>query len=317
MDLLKPFALTFLLLFPLFGYSQNLYVRTFGQTSDPAILFLHGGPGYNAASFEISTALPLAKAGFFVIVYDRRGEGRSLDYKAKFTFEQSCQDINALLDSFHIRQINLLGHSFGGMLAIEYAKKFSERVHSLVLVSAPIDLQESFRTIIASCKKIYEDKSDTTGLKYLSMLEAMDTTSLGYSSYSFMHAMSNGFYTPDSLSEAAKAIYQSIGVDTLGKYAAQMTYSPPQGFWKNEHYTTLNLSGDLRRIIEKGIPVYGIYGEEDGLYSEKQLHGLGEILGEDRLMVLKNCSHSVFIDRQKRFIELILLAVNLEDFGSD
>jgi proline iminopeptidase len=59
------------------NFAQELYSRAFGNAKDTPILFLHGGPGYNCAGFEVSTAQELANNGFYVIVYDRRGEGRS------------------------------------------------------------------------------------------------------------------------------------------------------------------------------------------------------------------------------------------------
>ena len=307
MSLSKSIGLILFLVLPIFGFSQTLYTRTFGQKGKPAILFLHGGPGYNSASFEATTAQVLADSGFFVIVYDRRGEGRSKDKNAAYSFDQSIEDINHLLDASNIDKVHLMGHSFGGMLATEYSKRFPEKVNSIILVSAPINLQESFKTIISSCRKIYTEKKDSVNLNYISMLETMDTTSLQYSSYAFMHAMSNGFYSPDSLSEGAKVIYKNMKTDTLAKYMLQMGYKAPQGFWKNEHYTTLDLSDDLGKIkANNSIPIYGIYGKEDGLYAPQQLNKLEKILGKENIMVFPNCSHSVFIDRQETFISTLV-----------
>ena len=49
-------------------YAQDLYIETFGNQKDTPIIYLHGGPGYNSTSFEVTTAEKLAKEGFFVIV---------------------------------------------------------------------------------------------------------------------------------------------------------------------------------------------------------------------------------------------------------
>jgi proline iminopeptidase len=37
-------------------FSQDLYIKTYRNQSDKPLLFLHGGPGYYAASFEFTTA---------------------------------------------------------------------------------------------------------------------------------------------------------------------------------------------------------------------------------------------------------------------
>jgi predicted alpha/beta-fold hydrolase len=105
--------------------AQSLYIKTFGNPKDKPLLFLHGGPGYNSVNFEQTTADRLSKSGFYVIVYDRRGEGRSLDNNAKFTFEQTFDDINTILAEKKIEKVSLLGHSFGGCDCYIVCRKIS------------------------------------------------------------------------------------------------------------------------------------------------------------------------------------------------
>jgi len=131
----------------------------------------------------------------------------------------------------------------------------------------------------------------------------MDPTSIDYSSYCFMHAMQNGFYSPENPTAEAKQIYELFKSDsTLIENATKMGYKQPQGFWKNEAYTTIDLSNDIISLVEYGINITGMYGKEDGLYSKKQITDLKKRLGDENLMYLDNCSHSVFIDQQELFI---------------
>lgn len=304
MEILKP-ALTITLLFmtPFFSTGQNIYIKTFGNKADQPIIFLHGGPGYNCATFEASTAQPLADNGFFVIVYDRRGEGRSDDKNAKFTFSETFDDLNGIYRQYQLKNTMLIGHSFGGMVATLYAQSNPEKVQCIVLVGAPVSLQASFRNIIARSAVIYASKNDSMSLKYISMFEKMDTASLQYATYSFAHAMQNKFYSPKNPTEEAKKIHASLKTDTLiTKYASKMTQQPTQGFWENEHYTTINLTDNLKKLQTQGVKIYGIYGKDDGLYSTEQVMGLQNIIGTPNLKYLDNCSHSVFTDRQSEFI---------------
>ena len=64
--------------------AQPIYTKAYGDSTNPAIIYIHGGPGYNAVSFEITTAKELSEKGFNVICYDRRGEGRSINSDARF-----------------------------------------------------------------------------------------------------------------------------------------------------------------------------------------------------------------------------------------
>lgn len=297
---------TFLLLFSWSLQAQELYLQTFGKKGDTPLIFLHGGPGYNAATFEFSTAETLAQKGFFVVVYDRRGEGRSTDKKAAFSFEESSKDLKKICSKLKLKKVNLLGHSFGGMVAIQFAKKYPKKVQNLILIGAPLDLQESFKTIIDSSKAIYTQRKDAGNLGYIAMLENMDTTSINYSSYCFMHAMQNGFYSPKNMSKAALAIYKKVQESAVfNEYASKMTQEPVKGFWKNEQYTTLNMNEDITNLKNNGTPCFGLYGKEDGLYSTQQIEELKNLIGAKNVKYLDNCSHSVFIDQQALFIENI------------
>lgn len=282
--------------------AQELYSKAYGDPKNIPLLFLHGGPGYNSAGFELTTAQALADNGFYVIAYDRRGEGRSADAHAKFNFSQTFEDVNAVLQKYNIKKVNLLGHSFGGIVATLYTEKYPEKVGSLALVSAPIALQETFKTILSSSKKIYTAKNDTTNLNYIAMIEKMDPTSVEYFAYSFGHAMQNGFYSPKKLSDEAKAIYANASKNSDFKYAAQMTNEAPIGFLKNENYTSIDLTQTLKKLVAAKTRIYGLYGTEDGLYAPEQVEKLGEIIGQDRLKYWGNCSHNVFIDQQQKFI---------------
>jgi proline iminopeptidase len=284
--------------------AQTIYSKAFGKPKDNAIIYLHGGPGYNCSNFEITTAQRLADLGFYVIVYDRRGEGRSTDAKAQYNFVETISDLNQLYQQYTIKKATLIGHSFGGIVATRYAEQFPTQVHAIVFVGAPVSLQESFRTIQASCKKIYEGKHDTTNLKYLTMLQSMDTTSLPYASYSFMHAMQNGFYTPKKFTEEAKPLYMLFRIDSVLKtLAGNMTFEGPQGFWQQEHYTTINLTKSIQQLRAKQMPIYGLYGKEDGLYSPQQIEALEVLIGKDNVKYFDQCAHNVFLDRPTEFLQ--------------
>lgn len=79
------FKLLYFLLLALLPYSlqaasqklDGLYISTYGDKSNSAAIFIHGGPGYDSQDFEITTAELLASKGFYVVVYDQRGQGRS------------------------------------------------------------------------------------------------------------------------------------------------------------------------------------------------------------------------------------------------
>ncbi|BAO77260.1 alpha/beta fold hydrolase [Winogradskyella sp. PG-2] len=286
--------------------SQSIYSKAYGNPNNEPIIYLHGGPGYNSIGFELATAKELSENGFFVIVYDRRGEGRSSDKNAKFTFQETFDDLDSIYTNFNLKDATLMGHSFGGVVGTLYAEKYPNKTKSLILVAAPISMQETFLTIIKKSKNIYEKNKDSTNLKYIKMLEKMDKKSLEYSSYSFGYAMQNGFYTPKAPSEEAITIYTKLKTSpTFVNDGATMTYEAPKGFWKNENYTSIDLTQNLKSILENKTRVFGLYGTEDGLYSEEQIMKLKKIIPLNNFKYIDNCSHNVFIDQQDQFISAL------------
>ena len=297
---------TIFVLATMLAYGQSIYTKTFGNSKDKPIIFLHGGPGYNCVNFEATTAQQLADNGFFVIVYDRRGEGRSKDPNAKFTFKETFDDLNDIYQKYSLTKATLIGHSFGGIVATLFAEANPKKVQSIILIGAPVSLQATFKNILEKSKIIYQTKNDSVNLNYISMLENMDTASIEYSSYCFVHAMQNGFYTPKNPTVEAKNIYSKFRTDTLlTKYASQMSYEAPQGFWKNEKYTTIDLTKNLQALQKQKIRLFGLYGKDDGLYSIQQVADLQTLIGSNNLKYFDNCSHNVFIDQQTQFIEQI------------
>lgn len=301
---MRAIVFTILFLATIVANGQTIYTKTFGNSKDKPVIFLHGGPGYNCVNFEATTAQQLADKGFFVIVYDRRGEGRSKDPNAKFTFNETFNDLNNIYSEYKLTKSILIGHSFGGIVATLFAEANPKKIQSIILVSAPVSLQATFKNIMEKSKIIYQSRKDSVNLNYISMLENMDTASIEYSSYCFAHAMQNGFYTPKNPTTEAKSLYSTFRTDTLlKKYASQMNYQAPQGFWKNEKYTTIDLTNNIENLKKNKIKIFGLYGKNDGLYSIRQVEDLQKQIGADNVKYFDSCSHNVFIDQQRQFID--------------
>ncbi len=291
---------------------DGMYHQAFGDAKNPAIYFLHGGPGYNSATFESYTAAKLAEAGYYVVVYDRMGEGRSSKDTAAFSLKRAGDDLVELMKHYKHEKASFIGHSFGGMVAVHFAKRFSEKVENIFLVGAPINLQESFATILTNAENYYKESKDSTGLVFLNNIRNMDRSSLFYANLCFMQAMKTKAYSTDVTTAEAKEFYNSSQSSPLAKYFSKMDSDAPMGFYKNDNYTNLDISDDLKTLVKNGAAIFGIYGSEDGLYSMDQLNRLETILLPDHFTVIEQCSHSVFIDQRARFIEQVRLFDSME-----
>jgi proline iminopeptidase len=302
---MRRILFTLLLLNGFVVTAQELYIRTFGDSGKPAIIFLHGGPGSHSVNFELTTAARLADKGFFVIVYDRRGEGRSKAKDAAYTFERSFEDINAIRDAYHLGKVNLIGHSFGGVLGSLYTRKYPDNVNALILAAAPLQTQESLKNIIKRSRALYEAQNDTANLNALATIQKMDTTSLFYISACFRHAMQNGFYKARHPAEAAKGLYAVIKADTVHQPSQSLSVQAAMGFCSKEHFASIDIRSCLRDLVNGGMRVFGVYGKDDGLYPPDIADELTSIVGPGHVVYYDNCSHNVFIDQQELFLEVV------------
>jgi len=76
-----------------------------------------------------------------------------------------------------------------------------------------------------------------------------------------------------------------------------------QGFYKNEHYTTLNLTKDIETCKREGVKFFGIYGSDDGLFDMAQLNNLKTLIGDKNFIIVPDASHNVFIDQREIFLD--------------
>ncbi|OUR95812.1 alpha/beta hydrolase [Halobacteriovorax marinus] len=121
---------------------QNLsmrYMDVGAKGSGKVVVLLHGK---NFAGFYWERiANDLVKRGYRVIIPDQIGFGKSSKpSRYQFSFTQLALNTKALLSELKITNFTVVGHSMGGMLAVNMSYLFSKSVNKLILIN-PIGLE--------------------------------------------------------------------------------------------------------------------------------------------------------------------------------
>ncbi|MFT7380535.1 MAG: proline iminopeptidase [Roseivirga sp.] len=109
----------------------DLFYKTIGH-GEPLII-VHGGPVLDHSYFL--PQLESLSENYQLIFYDQKVSGRSsieVD-SSTMTLDGFAEDIESIRNAFKLDKINLLGHSWGGLIAMTYAIKYNQHLDKLIL----------------------------------------------------------------------------------------------------------------------------------------------------------------------------------------
>lgn len=123
----------------------------------PVLFLLHGGPGHDHSYFK-PWMTPLASA-FQLVYVDHRGNGRSeRTSNDTYTHEQMADDIDGLRMHLGLDTVSVLGHSFGGMLALTHAVRYQHTLDKLIIASSTACKAESLAEAMKNAEATATDE---------------------------------------------------------------------------------------------------------------------------------------------------------------
>jgi pimeloyl-ACP methyl ester carboxylesterase len=123
------------------GISIN-YRRT-GQ--GPEVVMIHGLAA-NLAFWHFAIVSNLSR-DFCVTAYDLKGHGRSDISVTGYSTKHMAEDLHKLLDILSVEQVHLVGHSYGGAIALQFALRYPDRAASLTLADTCVQTLQPTRQL--------------------------------------------------------------------------------------------------------------------------------------------------------------------------
>ena len=155
---------------------HQVWVKRVGNNPRLKLLLLHGGPGANSAAFEAFDSF-LPAEGVEYYYYDQLGAGKSdrPDDDRLWTIPRFVDEVDQVRRAIGGNASNfcVLGHSWGGILAIEYALAHQDQLKCLVISN----MMASIPAYNAYADKVLKPQMDPAALKTVLALEAAGKTS--------------------------------------------------------------------------------------------------------------------------------------------
>ncbi|HEY0520098.1 MAG TPA: alpha/beta hydrolase [Ilumatobacteraceae bacterium] len=139
-----------------------LWSEEAGDPHHPLVVMIHGSMDRSAGMLKLSRRLD---ADYRVLRYDRRGYGRSFPHPGPFTMDAQVADLVELLDG---RPAVLVGHSYGGNVALSAADHHPELVAGVAVYETPLSWEEWWPQTTAGSVAVAEgSKPEQAGERFL------------------------------------------------------------------------------------------------------------------------------------------------------
>jgi len=271
------------------GY--KIYVRAFGEKSARrTLLCVHGGPG--GTHDYLLPLVDLARHGYRVVFYDALGCGRSdlPPDTSLFTLEHDLVVLDAVRRSLGTDRIHLMGSSYGGMLVLAYASRFSQHLLSLNSTGGLVDvrfaaaeMQRLVRLLPARTRAIlrkYEARGEFQHPEY-------EAAMLPF----YRRHVCRMWPWPEevafTLGHMSRPVYQ--------------TMNGPNEFTIVGNIKDIDFTSDLRRISVPTLLIHGRYDEVTPAVG-RRIH---EQVPGSKLHVFPRSSHTSFWEERPEYMRLV------------
>lgn len=273
----------------------SVWTKRIGNNPKMKILLLNGGPGATHEYFEcFENFLPAEEIE--IIYYDQLGCGNSQDPKDSSLFdltryvdevEQVRKALNLNKDNFY-----LLGHSWGGILAMEYALKYQDNLKAVIISNMMSDAVEYGKY----AEDVLAKQMDRNVLDTVRALEAKKD----FSNPKYMDLLYKHFYTQHilrlPLADWPEPVNRSFAKMNQSLY---VTMQGPSEFGIAGKLTTWSVKNQLNKIK---VPALVIGAAHDTM-DPNHMKAMAEAVQNGTYLLCPNGSHMSMYDDQEIYFK--------------
>ena len=284
----------------------NVWTKRFGNNPTIKVLLLHGGPGGTHEFFESFESF-FPQQGFEFYEYDQLGSYFSDNPKdsSLWTTEHFVEEVEQVRKALGMGKENfyLLGHSWGGILAMEYALKYQDNLKGLIISN----MMSSCPAYGRYADEVLAKQMDPRVLDTIRGLEAKGD----FTNPKYMELLLPNFYNqhlcrltpwPEALTRAMPHMNNEIYTMMQG----------PSEFGVGGRLAQWDRSKDLPKIK---IPTLTIGGTHDTMDPE-HMKWMATQVQKGRSLICPNGSHCSMWDDQAHYFPGLIQFIKEVDEGS-
>ena len=280
----------------------KVWTKQVGNNPKARLLLLHGGPGATHEYFECFDT-NLAPAGVEIIYYDQLGSAYSdqPDEPELWEIDRFVGEVEQVRVALGLDASNffILGHSWGGVLAIEYALKYQQHIKGMVISN----MMSSVPEYNAYAEATLMPPMDQAKLARVKAMEAADDTSnpeygelLMEIHYQYHVLRMPPEQWPDPVLRAFAKINNSIYVPIQG----------PSELGANGKLLNWDRTPDLNKI---NTPTLVLGGEYDTM-SPRFLEHMASLMPNGTSYICPQGSHMAMYDDQQAYFSALVDFIN-------
>jgi proline iminopeptidase len=285
----------------------KVWTKRVGNNPRIKVLLLHGGPGATHEYFEAFDSY-FPKEGFEYYYYDQLGSAFSDQPKDESLWDlpRFVEEVEQVRQALHLDATNfyLLGHSWGGILATEYALKYPRNVKAVIISN----MVSSIPDYVTYAEKVLMPQMEPAVLAEIKAIEAKKD----YDNPRYMELLMPSYYAlhilrmpldrwPDPVSRAFSRLNKDVYIPMQGP--SEMSASGKLEKWDR--------TADLATIPMPTLTVGARYDTMD----PRQMERMASLLPRGRYLYCANGSHMAMYDDQKAYFDGLVRFIHDVDEG--
>ena len=271
----------------------NVWTKRFGNNPKIKVLLLHGGPGSTHEYFESFESF-LPKEGIEFIYYDQLGSHLSdkpTDTSLWVT-DRFVEEVDQVRQALNLDSSNfyLLGHSWGGILAMEYALKYQQHLKGLIISN----MMSSCPAYAAYNKNVLQKQMDPKIVDSILMFERENKTV----DPQYMNLLMNHYYNEHvcRVNPLPEPVSRMFGHTNSQVYTIMQG---PSEFGISGRLALWDRTADLYKIKVPTLVIRGMHDTMDPEFMKM----MSEKLGNGQLATCPNGSHCSMWDDQPNYFK--------------